>query len=68
MVVVAHALNPSTQEAEADGSLSSRPAWSTEAGYTENPCSKEQQPNNYLPLCVCMSVCVYVCVCKYRWL
>jgi hypothetical protein len=28
--VVAHALNPSTREAEAGGFLSSRPAWSTE--------------------------------------
>jgi hypothetical protein len=28
--VVAHAFNPSTWEAEADGFLSSRPAWSTE--------------------------------------
>jgi hypothetical protein len=29
-VVVAHAFNPSTREAEAGGFLSSRPAWSTE--------------------------------------
>jgi hypothetical protein len=28
-VVVAHAFNPSTREAEASGFLSSRPAWST---------------------------------------
>jgi hypothetical protein len=28
--VVAHSFNPSTQEAEAGGFLSSRPAWSTE--------------------------------------
>jgi hypothetical protein len=28
--VVAHAFNPSTREAESGGSLSSRPAWSTE--------------------------------------
>ena len=28
--MVAHAFNPSTWEAEADGSLSLRPAWSTE--------------------------------------
>jgi hypothetical protein len=28
-VVVVHAFDPSTQEAEASGSLSSRPAWST---------------------------------------
>jgi hypothetical protein len=27
--VVAHAFNPGTREAEADGFLSSRPAWST---------------------------------------
>ena len=40
--VVANAFNPSTQEAEAGGFLSSRPAWSTEfqdsQGYTEKPC------------------------------
>ena len=30
MVLVAHALNPSTQKAEAGIFLSSRPAWSTE--------------------------------------
>ena len=42
--VVVHAFNPSTQEAEAGGFLSSRPAWSTEwvpgqpQGYTEKPC------------------------------
>ena len=29
--VVAHAYNPSTQEAKAGGFLSSRPAWSTES-------------------------------------
>jgi hypothetical protein len=29
-VVVAHAFNPSTREAEAGGFLSLRPAWSTE--------------------------------------
>jgi hypothetical protein len=28
--VVVHSFNPSTQEAEAGGFLSSRPAWSTE--------------------------------------
>jgi major histocompatibility complex class I len=28
--LVVHAFNPSTREAEAGGSLSSRPAWSTE--------------------------------------
>jgi hypothetical protein len=30
VVVVAHAFNPSTQEAEAGGFLSLRPAWPTE--------------------------------------
>jgi hypothetical protein len=29
-VVVVHAFNPRTREAEADGFLSSRPAWSKE--------------------------------------
>jgi hypothetical protein len=41
--VVAHTFNPSTQEAEAGGFLSSRPAWSTtefqdSQGYKEKPC------------------------------
>jgi hypothetical protein len=50
--VVAHAFNPSTWEAEADGFLSSRPAWSTEfqvsQGYTEKPClvNKTKQKQN----------------------
>jgi hypothetical protein len=39
-----HAFNPSTWEA---GSLSSRPAWSTEfqdgQGYTEKPCLKKKK-------------------------
>jgi hypothetical protein len=40
---VVHAFNPSTWEAEAGRSLSSRPAWSTSKfqdnqGYTEKPC------------------------------
>jgi hypothetical protein len=40
--MVAHAFNPSTQEAEAGGFLSSRPAWSTKyQGYTEKPCLKK---------------------------
>jgi hypothetical protein len=39
---VVHAFNPSTQEAEAGGSLSLKPVWSTEEvqdsqGYTEKP-------------------------------
>jgi hypothetical protein len=49
-VVVLHNFNPSTQEAEAGGFLSSRPAWSTRVkfqdsqGYTEKPCLKKQKP------------------------
>ena len=49
--MVAHAFNPSTWEAEADGSLSLRPAWSTEfqvsQGYTEKSClvNKTKQKN-----------------------
>jgi hypothetical protein len=45
--VVAHAFNPSTQEAEAGRFLSSRPAWSTEfqdsQSYTEKPCLKKKK-------------------------
>jgi len=37
-VVVAHAFNPSTQEAEAGRCLSSSSAWST----TEKPCLGEK--------------------------
>jgi hypothetical protein len=41
-----HAFNPSTQEAEAGGFLSLRPAWSTEfrdsQGYTENKNKKQK--------------------------
>jgi hypothetical protein len=48
--MVAHAFNPSTQEAEAGGFLSSRPAWSTEfqdnQGYTEKPCLENQKKKN----------------------
>ena len=45
--VVAHAFNPSTWEAEADGFLSLRSAWSTEwvqdsQGYTEKPRLEKQ--------------------------
>ena len=40
--VAAHAFNPSTREAEADGFLRLRPAWPTKfqdsQGYTEKPC------------------------------
>ena len=46
-LVVADAFHPSTQEAEAGGSLGSRPAWSTEQGqdsqgYTEKPCLEKK--------------------------
>ena len=46
--VVVHAFNPSTQEAKADRSLSSRLAWSTRASIrtgskaTEKPCLEKQ--------------------------
>jgi hypothetical protein len=41
-----HAFSPSTQEAEAGGSQSSRPTWSTKGvrdswGYREKPCLKK---------------------------
>jgi hypothetical protein len=47
--MVAHTFNPSTQEAEAGRSLSSKPAWSTEwvpeqpKLHTEKPCLKKQR-------------------------
>jgi hypothetical protein len=46
-VVVAHAFNPGTQEAEASGSLSSsQPGLQSESqnsqGYTEKPCLKKK--------------------------
>ena len=47
--VVAHTFNPSTGEAEAGGSLSSRPAWSTEQVpgqpglHRGNPVSKQNK-------------------------
>jgi hypothetical protein len=45
-IVVAHAFNLSTWEAEAGGFLSPRPAWSKSEfqdsqGYTEKPCLKK---------------------------
>jgi hypothetical protein len=47
MVVMAHSsFDPSDLEAEAGGSLNSRPAWSTEfqdnQGYTEKPHLREK--------------------------
>jgi hypothetical protein len=50
-VVVAHAFNPSTWEAEAGGFLSSRPAWSKSEfqdsqGYTEKPCLEKPNQTN----------------------
>jgi hypothetical protein len=51
-VVVAHVFNPSTQEAEAGGFLSSRPGqpglqseFQDSQGYTEKPCLKRKQTN-----------------------
>jgi hypothetical protein len=41
--VVAHAFNPSPQEAEVEGFLSSRPAWSTKR---ERPCLKNKAKAN----------------------
>jgi hypothetical protein len=49
-VVVAHAFNPSTQEAEAGRFLCSRPAWSTKVtsrtakAIQRNPVSKKNKP------------------------
>jgi hypothetical protein len=49
--LVAHTFNPSTQEAEAGGFLSSRPAWSTEwvpgqPGLHRETLSGKNQPTN----------------------
>ena len=48
-LMVAHAFNPSAQEAEAGRSLSVRPAWSAEFqhrhGYTEETLSQNKQTN-----------------------
>jgi hypothetical protein len=49
---VAHTFNPSTQEAEAGGFLSSRPAWSTKLVpgqlglHREKPCLKNKTKQN----------------------
>jgi hypothetical protein len=49
-MVVHAAFNPSTWEAEAGGSLSSRPAWSTEfqdsQSYTEKPYLEKKNIEN----------------------
>jgi hypothetical protein len=52
-VVVAHAVNPSTWEAEAGGFLSLRPAWSTEQvpgqpGLQRNPVLKNKQTKKFI--------------------
>ena len=48
--LVAHAFDPSTWKAEAGGSLTLRPGWSTEFEdsqcYTEKPCLKNKQRYN----------------------
>ena len=44
--VVAHTFNPSTQEAEADRSLSSRPAWSTETVLGQSVLHRETISQN----------------------
>jgi hypothetical protein len=53
--VVAHAFNPSTQEAEAGGFLSSRTARATQ----RNPVSKNKtNKKEYSPLAVSQGYCV----------
>ena len=53
-----HAFNPSTLEAEADGFLSSRPAWSTKVSsrtaraIQRNPVSKNKQTNKQKDLAI----------------
>jgi hypothetical protein len=44
--VVAHAFNPSTWEAETDGFLSSRPAWSTECYRVSSKTARATQRNS----------------------
>ena len=61
-MVVAHAFNPSTQEAEAGGSLSSRPAWSTEQVPGQSGLLHRE---NLSEIHKCVCVCMCVCVCVY---
>ena len=47
--MMVHPFNPSTQEAEAGGSLSSRPVWVQDSqGYKKKPCLKKQKKNKCL--------------------
>jgi hypothetical protein len=61
--VVAHAFNPSTQEAEAGGFLSSRPAWSTKwvpgqpGLHRETPSRKTKKWKKKKKVSVCCDVC-----------
>jgi hypothetical protein len=57
--VVAHTFSPSTQEAEAGGSLSLRPAWSTDQVLGQ----PEEKQNTIYPCIYSVYLCVYVCVC-----
>jgi hypothetical protein len=56
-----HAFNPRTQEAEVGGSLSSRPAWSTERvqtseRYIVRPCLKQEKSKHNLDCFLLRSV------------
>ena len=62
--MVAHAFNPSTWEAEAGGSLSSRSAWSTDRvlgsqGYAEKPVSNKQTNKTPSHVFCFVFVCFY---------
>ena len=59
--VGAQTLNPSTQEAEAGGSLNLK----ARLVYIGSPCLKNQNGNMYVGICVCVCVCVCVYVCMY---